>query len=74
MALLAMGIEVVQHYFTTRELSVVDFAAGLAGIFIYLAMLKIIIKTYNPRKISGSRILAQALDSTVLQKNTRLTE
>lgn len=52
MALLAMGIEIVQHYFTTRELSVVDFAAGLAGIFVYLVMLKIIVKMYNPRKIS----------------------
>ena len=46
MAFLAMGIEVVQHFFTTRELSIIDFAASLAGIFVFLTMLKIIAKRY----------------------------
>ena len=30
--------------------------------------------TFNLNKSVGSRLLAQALDSTALQKNTRLTE
>ncbi len=46
MAFLAMGIEVVQHFLTTRELSFIDFVAGLAGIVAYIAMLKIIAKRY----------------------------
>ena len=46
MAFLAMGIEVVQHFFTTRELSFIDFVAGLAGIFAFIAMLKVVAKRY----------------------------
>lgn len=57
MTLLAMGIEVVQHFLTTRELSIIDFAAGLAGIFVYFTLLKIVAKRYSgfdePTKVSS---------------------
>ena len=57
MAFLAMGIEVVQHFFTTRELSFIDFVAGLAGIFAFIAMLKVVAKRYvgfdEPSKVSS---------------------
>jgi len=58
MALLAMGIEVVQHFFTTREFSVFDFAAGMAGVFVYLTLLKqkIITKFYIVLREASSTV------------------
>lgn len=47
MALLAAGIEIFQYYFTNRQFSIMDFGAGMAGVFIYLSLLKIITKVYT---------------------------
>lgn len=42
LVLVAAGIEIVQYYFTSRQLSFIDFVAGMTGIFAYLSALKII--------------------------------
>ncbi|MCF6204488.1 MAG: VanZ family protein [Methylococcaceae bacterium] len=42
LVLLAAGIEIIQFYFTNRQLSILDFSAGLAGVLFYLSMYKII--------------------------------
>ena len=47
MVLLAAGIEVVQHYCPGRYVSVNDFYAGMAGVFVYLTMLKIMTEMGN---------------------------
>lgn len=47
LVLLAAGIEIIQFYFTNRQLSILDFGAGMAGIFFYLSILKIITTIYN---------------------------
>lgn len=47
MALLAAGIEIFQYGFTSRQFSVADFGAGMAGVFIYLSMDRTITKGYN---------------------------
>ena len=44
MILLAVGIEFVQYLFTNRELSVIDLGASMAGIFVCVTMLKIMVK------------------------------
>jgi VanZ family protein len=47
MALLAAGIEIFQYGFTSRQFSIADFGAGMAGVFIYLSMVRIITKGYS---------------------------
>ncbi|MCK5829822.1 MAG: hypothetical protein KAH20_05925 [Methylococcales bacterium] len=47
MAILAAGIEFFQYGFTSRQFSIVDFGAGMAGVFIYLSILRIITKIYT---------------------------
>jgi VanZ family protein len=47
MVLLAAGIEVVQQYCPGRFVSVDDFSAGMAGVFVYLAILKIMTEIGN---------------------------
>ncbi len=47
MAFLAMGIEVVQYLFTSREFSIIDFAAGMVGVFTYLILLKITVQLFR---------------------------
>ena len=47
MILLAVGIEFVQYLFTNRELSVIDLGASMAGIFVCVTMLKIMVKKYK---------------------------
>ena len=47
MILLAAGIEVFQYLFADRELSVLDFMASLAGIFVYVMLLKLIDRQYK---------------------------
>ena len=47
MALLAAGIEIFQYGFTSRQFSVADFGAGMAGVLIYLSMARMITKGYS---------------------------
>ncbi len=47
LVLLAAGIEIIQFYFTNRKLSIIDFSAGMAGVFFYLSMFKITTRIYN---------------------------
>lgn len=47
MALLAAGIEIFQYCFTSRQFSVTDFGAGMAGVFVYLSILRIVRKLYS---------------------------
>lgn len=44
---LALGIEFVQYLFANRELSVIDIGASMAGIFVYVTMLKVMVKKYK---------------------------
>lgn len=47
MAFLAIGIEVIQYLFTSREFSIIDFAAGMVGVFTYLVLLKITVQLFS---------------------------
>ncbi len=47
LALLAAGIEIIQFYFTSRHFSMIDFGAGIAGVFFYLSIFKITSQIYT---------------------------
>lgn len=47
MILLAVGIEFAQYYFANRELSVIDFAASIMGIIVYVSIVKIMCRKYK---------------------------